>query len=127
EFLGKMTIKIVLEDGLLTARFITESQQVKHLLDSNLNSLRQNLESQGIRVEKTEVNVQLNNGGLFDGSEGSRQDLWEQPRSSAQYNSTETGSDAYQTSSAGEELEDGFIDSDKTYGIGADGSMNFLI
>ena len=76
EFLGKMTIKLVLEDGLLTARFITENHQVKHLLDSNLNSLRQSLESQGIRVEKTEVNVQLNNGGLFDGSEGSRQDLW---------------------------------------------------
>lgn len=128
EFLGKMTIKLVLEDGLLTARFITENHQVKHLLDSNLNSLRQSLESQGIRVEKTEVNVQLNNGGLFDGSEGSRQDLWEQPRFFSQYNSSEAGSDAYQASSIGDELlEDGLIESGETNGISADGSMNFLI
>jgi flagellar hook-length control protein FliK len=128
EFLGKMTIKLVLEDGLLTARFITENHQVKHLLESNLNSLRQSLESQGIRVEKTEVNVQLNNGGLFDGSEGSRQDLWEQPRFSLQYNSSEAGSDAYQASSIGDELlEDGSTESSETNGISADGSMNFLI
>ena len=127
EFLGKMTIKLVLEDGLLTARFITENQQVKNLLDSNLNHLRQNLENQGIRVEKTEVNVQLNNGGLFDGSEGSRQDLWEQPRSYSQYNPAGPGSDAYQASSAGDEVEAGLIDSGETYGLAADGSMNFLI
>ena len=69
EFLGKMTIRIAVEQGLVTARFITENLQVKHLLESNLNTLRQSLESQGIKVERTEVNVQLNNGGMFDGSE----------------------------------------------------------
>ncbi len=69
EFLGKMTIKIAVEQGIVTARFLTENMQVKHLLESNLNTLRQALESQGIKVERTEVNVQLNNGGMFDGSE----------------------------------------------------------
>lgn len=127
EFLGRMTIKLVLEDGLLTARFIAENHQVKHLLESNLNSLRQSLETQGIRVEKTEVNVQLSNGGLFDGSEGSRQDLWEQPRFSSRYNYNGSGVDAYQASSAGDEAEAGLINSSETYGVAADGSMNFLI
>lgn len=80
EFLGKMTIKLVVEEGVLTARFLTENQQVKHLLESNLNTLRQSLEAQGIRVEKTEVNVQLNNGGLFDGSESGRESKGEEPK-----------------------------------------------
>lgn len=77
EFLGKMTIKIAVEEGVLTARFITDSHQVKHLLDNNLNTLKQSLETQGIKVEKAEVNVQLNSGGMFDGSEYSRQSMWD--------------------------------------------------
>lgn len=79
EFLGKMTIKIAVEQGIVTARFLTENMQVKHLLESNLNTLRQALENQGIRVERTEVNVQLNNGGMFDGSEKHQE--WEHENS----------------------------------------------
>lgn len=77
DYLGKMTIKLAMEEGVLTARFLTDNPQVKNLLESNLSTLRQQLESQGIKVEKTEVNVQLNNGGLFDGSEGQPQDRWQ--------------------------------------------------
>ncbi len=77
DFLGKMTIKLAMEEGGLTARFITDNLQVKNLLESNLNALKQTLESHGIKVEKTEVNVQLNNGGMFDGSEGNQQDRWQ--------------------------------------------------
>ncbi len=77
DVLGKMTIKLAMEEGSLIARFITDNLHVKNILESNLNSLRQTLESQGIKVEKTEVNVQLNNGGMFDGSEGNQQDRWE--------------------------------------------------
>lgn len=85
EFLGRMTIKLVVEEGILTARFLTENQQVKHLLESNLNSLRQSLEAQGIRVEKAEVNVQLNNGGLFDGSESGKESKGEEAKFVANY------------------------------------------
>lgn len=76
EVLGKMIIKIAVEEGVVTARFITENHQVKQLLESNMAALRQSLESQGIRVEKAEVSVQLNNGGLFDGSENHREQSW---------------------------------------------------
>jgi len=77
DFLGKMTIKLVVEEGGLTAKFITDNLHVKNMLESNLHVLKQTLENQGIKVEKTEVNVQLNNGGMFDGSEGNQQEPWQ--------------------------------------------------
>ena len=60
EFLGKMTIKIVMEDGALTLRFVTDNLLVKQALDNNMAGLRQSFENQGLKVEKTEVNVQVN-------------------------------------------------------------------
>lgn len=95
EFLGKMTIKIAVEEGIVTARFLTENLQVKHLLESNLNTLRQSLESQGIRVEKTEVNVQLNNGGMFDGSENGRESRWERPEYLVNYQPKESDEEIF--------------------------------
>lgn len=77
EFLGRMTIKVMVEEGVVTARFITDSPQVKQMLESNLNTLRQNLEMNGIKVEKTEVNVQLDNSGLMNDSGGSSRQNWE--------------------------------------------------
>ncbi|MDD4802256.1 MAG: flagellar hook-length control protein FliK, partial [Syntrophomonas sp.] len=90
EYLGKMMIQIIVDDGVITARFTTESQQVKQALESNMSILKQNLEANGMRVEKTEVNVQLDNGGNSNnGSEGNRQYLWQemtgQGRDSNQY------------------------------------------
>lgn len=78
EFMGKMIIKIAVEDGLVTAKFITESQHVKQVLEANLNSLKQNLESQGLKVDRTEVNVQLDNGGSFHGNESGREQMWQE-------------------------------------------------
>lgn len=76
EFLGKMTIRIAVEEGVLTARFTAESQQVRQMLEANMSSLRQTLEAQGVRVEKTEVNVYLDNHG--NGEPNGRQE-WQQP------------------------------------------------
>ncbi|MDR1615724.1 MAG: flagellar hook-length control protein FliK [Syntrophomonadaceae bacterium] len=60
EYLGKMMIKVVMEEGALIAKFYTENNQVKALIENNLAMLKQNFEAQGIKVEKTEVNVQVN-------------------------------------------------------------------
>ncbi|MEN6325078.1 MAG: flagellar hook-length control protein FliK [Syntrophomonas sp.] len=132
EFLGKMTIKIAVEEGMLTAKFITDSHQVKHMLDSNLNTLRQSLEAQGIRVEKTEVNVQLNNGGMFDGSGQNPQESWQRYQfMNEQYPRSFTGQ-GYETGT--ENLDN--LDNDdlavsaipeSEYGIGSNGTMNFLV
>lgn len=127
EFLGKVTIKIMLEDGAITAKFITDSHQVKHLLDSNLNTLRQSLETQGMKVEKTEVNVQLSNGGMFDGSQGERQDLWQQHKFMPSYRQAEDLSEGYQLVSENDELTLSPALENEDYGITSDGSMNFVV
>lgn len=79
-FLGKMTIKIAVDEaGTVTAHFSTSSQQVKNALEQNIQTLRQSLEAQGMKVDRTEVNVQLDSGGMMN-DPGGRQDLWQQPR-----------------------------------------------
>lgn len=79
-FLGKMTIKIAVDEaGTVTAHFSTSSQQVKNALEQNIQTLRQTLEAQGMKVDRTEVNVQLDSGGMMS-DPGGRQDLWQQPR-----------------------------------------------
>lgn len=124
EFLGKLTIKIIAEDSGITARFITENSQVKHLLEGNLHTLKQALESQGIKVEKTEVNVQLNNGGMFDGSESERQHLWQQSRYAHSIR------EPYYSEENGYNIgfdEIAASDTTREYGFSDDGSMNFLV
>lgn len=80
-FLGKMTITIAVDEaGTVTAHFSTSSQQVKNALEQNIQNLRQTLEAQGMKVDKTEVNVQLDSGGMMSDPGGRQQDLWQQPR-----------------------------------------------
>ncbi len=126
EFLGRLTIKVALEDGAVIARLITENHQVKHMLESNLNSLKQSLESQGIKVERAEVNVQLNNGGMFDGSEDSRQYLWQEHQHSQQQSYKYWGDGVY-SNEALEILESEGVVESQDYGINENGNLNFLI
>lgn len=85
EFLGKMIIKVMVDDGVVTARFITENQNVKQVLEANFNSLRQSLEANGMRVDKTEVSVQLYNDGNYSNSGGGQQSMWDQQDSNGYY------------------------------------------
>jgi flagellar hook-length control protein FliK len=123
EFLGRLTIKVIVEEGAVTARFITDNHQVKQMLEANLGILRQTLENHGMRVERAEVNVQLNNGGLFDGSESQSEWNWEH---------------RYQPNPTGSSLKDSgiydipeYLQEDhgivEQYGIAANGSLNFLV
>ncbi len=126
EFLGKMTIKIALEDGLLTARFITDNHQVKHLLENNMASLRQSLDAQGIKVEKTEVNVQLEQGGNFGGYQEGRQEMWQRSENPGYQNSGNLDAGTYSLRSDEEFAEPVFVPTEY-YGVQADGSMNFVV
>ncbi len=82
EFLGKMTIKLLMEDGVLTAKFITDNHNVKSIIESNLAALRASFEAQGIKVEKTEVGVQVNagndNGSFQNGQQQMQQQMQQQ-------------------------------------------------
>lgn len=57
ESLGKLNLKIVVEKGLITAKFIAESQQVKEVLESSFNQLKDALQEKGIAVQNFSVSV----------------------------------------------------------------------
>jgi flagellar hook-length control protein FliK len=66
EHLGKLHLKVSLENQLVTAKFVAESQQVKEVIETNLNQLRRNLQDNGIQVDRLTVSVdQQNNGNAF--------------------------------------------------------------
>ena len=57
ESLGKLTMKVVTEKGLMVAQFTAESQQVKQIIEANLPQLKDALESQGLNVQGFSVSV----------------------------------------------------------------------
>lgn len=126
EFLGRLTIKVMVEEGVVTARFIAENQQVKHLLETNLHTLRQNLESQGLRVDRAEVNVGLNNGGMFDGSEGSRQYLWQEGQYSGRHQGEDYPGDNQYEAMYPEEMNSAVIPEAES-GFNENGKLSYLV
>ncbi|MDF2845922.1 MAG: Flagellar hook-length control protein-like, C-terminal protein [Herbinix sp.] len=71
ESLGKLNLKIVVENGLITAKFVAESQQVKEVLESNFNQLKNALQEKGIAVQGFSVSVgqqgaEFNSGQRFE-------------------------------------------------------------
>lgn len=71
ESLGKLNLKLVIENGLVTAKFVAESQQVKEVLESSFNQLKDALQEKGIAVQGFSVSVgqqgaEFNSGQTFD-------------------------------------------------------------
>lgn len=58
EHLGQVDVRISMQNGQLTALFLTDSSAAKDMLDNQLALLRANLQSQGLNVEKLEVSQQ---------------------------------------------------------------------
>ncbi len=71
EHLGKLTLEVASKNGLLTAKFIAESQITKEVIESQLNVLQEQLHLQGIKVEEIEVEVGISQ---FFHNEENRQD-----------------------------------------------------
>lgn len=126
DFLGKMTIKIVLEQGAVTAKFITDSLQVKHLLEGNLGTLQQALENQGIKVERTEVDVQLDNN-TFNSFGGRGQGLWQQRDFSPGYDPKENWGSGVSLPDEPDEAGDLISYGIQAYRISDGNMMNFLV
>lgn len=55
--LGKLTLKLVTENGIVAAKFVAENQQVKQVLESNMQTLKDSLEKQGMSVQSVSVSV----------------------------------------------------------------------
>ncbi|MDP4179482.1 MAG: flagellar hook-length control protein FliK [Bacillota bacterium] len=73
ESLGKLSLKVVTEHGIVTAKFIAESQQVKAVLESNMQLLKDTLEKQGLSVQGFSVSVDQNPSKEFSGNNDSYQ------------------------------------------------------
>lgn len=58
--LGKLSLKVVTERGIITAQFVAESQAVKEIIEANFNQLKDVLQEQGLKIENLEVYVQQN-------------------------------------------------------------------
>lgn len=72
DYLGKLSLKVVTENGIVMAKFIAESQRVKEVLETNMQLLKDTLEKQGLSVQGFSVSVgqdsarQSNGNGSFD-------------------------------------------------------------
>lgn len=55
--LGKLSLKVVTENGIVMAKFVAENQQVKQVLETNMQLLRDSLEKQGMNVQGFSVSV----------------------------------------------------------------------
>lgn len=58
ENLGKITVNVTARDGIVTARLVAENEQVKQALESQMVTLKEKFENQGIKVDAVEVTVQ---------------------------------------------------------------------
>ncbi len=57
ENLGTLHLTLTSKEGIMTAQFTTQNQEVQSVLQSQLMILRENLEAQGLKVEAVEVTV----------------------------------------------------------------------
>lgn len=57
ENLGTLNIQISSKEGVMTAQFTTQSEEVRSVIQSQITDLRQSLENQGIKVDAVEVTV----------------------------------------------------------------------
>lgn len=62
ESLGRLSLKVVTENGIVMAKFVAENAQVQKLLESNMQMLKESLERQGIIVQSLNVSVRQDGG-----------------------------------------------------------------
>lgn len=58
ENLGKVVMSVTAKNGIVTAQLIAENEQVKQALESQMVTLRERFDNQGIKVDAVEVTVQ---------------------------------------------------------------------
>jgi len=57
ESLGKIQLQVIHERGEIIARFVAENEQVKSILESNMQFLRDELEKSGVDIQSLSVSV----------------------------------------------------------------------
>ncbi len=101
EHLGDLTLRIsVSNEGAVTASFFSDNPQVRHIVENSLVQLRQELENQGIKVDKAEVYAGLSDGQL---PQEQGQQAWQQQgqgNSSAPLRSLKADMDTFEETTA---------------------------
>lgn len=77
ESLGKVNISIVAKNGVMTATFNVQSEEAKNALESQILTLRENLEAKNLKVEAVEVQVSDFTFGQSNQAEGQNQKNFE--------------------------------------------------
>lgn len=72
--LGKISLKIIHERGEIIARFVAESEQVKAVLEGNMQLLKDSLQKSGVMVQSLEVSVGQQGGNQQRGWDGKPKD-----------------------------------------------------
>lgn len=85
DYLGDVALKIVSENGIVSAQFTAENQRVKEIIESNFNNLKNMLDEQGVQVSALSVSVGSDNPSERQGFE------FEQSKSSKRINSIING------------------------------------
>jgi flagellar hook-length control protein FliK len=57
EALGKIKLMFQMEDGSLTVRIIAHTEEAHHLLDASLQSMKENLSQQGIKISDMSLDL----------------------------------------------------------------------
>jgi len=57
EHLGKVNLSLQSKDGAMTAQFVVQNELTKEAIESQIFTLKETLEHQGIKVETIEVTV----------------------------------------------------------------------
>lgn len=57
EQLGEVNLKLALDKGGLTAKFVVQSEAVKEAIDKNLQTLKETLQAQGVEVKEIKILV----------------------------------------------------------------------
>ncbi len=70
ESLGKLSLKLITEKGIVMAKFVAENQQVMQVLESNMQLLKDSLQKQGLAVADFTVSVRQESASF---SENKRQ------------------------------------------------------
>ena len=110
----------------VTARFIAESQQVKQMLETNLNMLRQNLESRDYEWTVLKLVYSLTMVVYLTASESSCQYLWEEGQF-AEGRQRDGPYEGKQYTGGYEEMDPAVTKGVADYGYNENGSLNFLI
>ena len=57
ESLGRISLKVVTENGIVMAKFVAENQHVQQVLETNMQMLKDSMQKQGINIQNISVSV----------------------------------------------------------------------